>query len=221
MKTILCYGDSNVRGFMPGTFNIKTRWSERYPKNKRWTGILQKKLGENYDVVEEGIGGRTTSFDEIIPGRPFRNGLNELPMCLESHYPIDLVVFMLGTNDTKLQFNNSATDIAEGMRKLIHIVKASNKGPSMSTPKILLLAPQPILKLDDLHDQFDESSIKNSCELAGLYQRIAIEEKCEFLDASLIVISSKIDGIHLDEPQCILLGNAVAEKIAHIFVNEI
>lgn len=205
MKTILCYGDSNVRGFIPGTFDIKTRWSERYPKSKRWTGILQNILGENYDVVEEGIGGRTTCFDEVIPGRPFRNGLNELPLCLESHYPIDLVVFMLGTNDTKLQFNCSAIDIAEGMRKLIHIVKISNKGPSMTIPKILVIAPQPILNIQGLHDQFDESSVKKSQELSHLYQKVTDEENCEFLDASHVVTSSKIDGIHLDEDQCNLL----------------
>src|SRR6185312_15728191 len=123
MKTILCYGDSNLRGFIPGTFDEKTGLSARYAKNKRWTGVLQNKLGDKYDVIEEGLNGRTTNLDEIIPGRPFRNGLALLPACLESHYPIDLVIFMLGTNDTKVQFNRTAEEIAEGMRELVKVIK--------------------------------------------------------------------------------------------------
>lgn len=93
MKAILCFGDSNVRGFVPATLDEKTGLSARYPKDKRWTGILQNKLGKNFDVIEEGIGGRTTTLDEITPGRPYKNGLTQLPVCLESHYPIDLVIF--------------------------------------------------------------------------------------------------------------------------------
>jgi len=40
MKTILCYGDSNVWGNIPGSYNPETGLSQRFPKNKRWTGIL-------------------------------------------------------------------------------------------------------------------------------------------------------------------------------------
>ena len=76
MKTILCYGDSNLRGTIPGPALDKMGLIKpRYPQNKRWTGILQKNLGEEYNVIEEGIGGRTTTLDEIFPGRPYRNGL--------------------------------------------------------------------------------------------------------------------------------------------------
>lgn len=214
MKTILCYGDSNVRGFIPGSFSEKTRLSARYEKNKRWTGILQKALGDNFDVVEEGIGGRTTTLEEIFPGRPFRNGLKELPMCLESHYPIDLVIFLLGTNDTKSQFNRSAEEIADGIKQLVNVIKASNAGPNGTAPDILIIAPQPIIKVKDLYYEFEDAAIAKSQALAQLYQRIAREEKCEFLNAASIVTSSKIDGIHLEESQCELLGRAVAEIIS-------
>lgn len=53
MKTILCYGDSN-------TYGLKSDLVSRYPRNVRWTGILQEKLGSEYYVIEEGLGGRTT-----------------------------------------------------------------------------------------------------------------------------------------------------------------
>lgn len=212
MKTILCFGDSNVWGNIPGAFDQNTGLSGRYTPDKRWTGVLQKTLGENCKVIEEGINGRTTTLDELVPGRPYKNGLTQLPVCLETHYPIDLVVFWLGSNDTKIQFNRSAKDIMEGMRQLIKLVKACNKGPIAIAPKILLCAPQPIIKTPNLHPQLDDSSIEKSQHIGELYQQLATEEACDFLDAASIVTSSLLDGVHLDETQCVLLGKAVAAK---------
>lgn len=213
MKTILCYGDSNVWGNIPGSFNEKTGLSERYNKNKRWTGVLQKTLGEKYNVVEEGLNARTTTLDEIIPGRPYKNGLTQLPFCLEAHYPIDLIIFLLGINDLKIQFNRSAKEITEGMRQLIKVVKKSNKGHAANSPNILLLSPAPVIKIPNLHPQFDDDSIEKSKNLAGLYQQMAKEEDVDFLDISLVVTPSRIDGIHFKESQCKLLGQAIAEKV--------
>lgn len=213
MKTILCYGDSNVWGNKPGSFNETTGLSGRYTKNERWTGILQKKLGEKYNIIEEGINSRTTNLDEIIPGRPYKNGLALLQVSLESHYPIDLIIFMLGTNDTKIQYNRTAEQITQGMRQLIHFVKSTNKGPAINAPKILLIAPHPIIKIDNLHPQLNDDSIEKSKNLAPLYLQLANEEQCEFIDASLHIASSQIDGVDLDPPQCEILAQAIAEKV--------
>ncbi len=211
-KTILCYGDSNLRGFIPGSFNKNTGLSARFGRDKRWTGILQTLLGSDYYVIEEGINGRTTTRDEIYPGRPHRNGLGALLMCLESHYPIDLIIFMLGTNDVKLQFNHSSEEIVEGMRRLVRVAKSSNIG----TEKILIIAPQPIVKIADLHPQFDDIAIEKSKALAPLYQRLAEEESCGYLDAAQFLTSSRLDGVHIEEQDMPLLAAAVAEKVKQI-----
>lgn len=216
MKTILCYGDSNLRGFIPGTYDAKSGLSERYIKNKRWTGILQQELGDEFNIIEEGLNGRTTALDEITPGRPNRNGLALLPVILESHYPIDIVIFLLGTNDTKIQFNQTAGEITERMRQLVKEIKTCNKGPNSTSPKILVIAPQPIIKIDSLHPEFDGDPIERSKLLSDFYKQMIIQEGCEFLDASLIVKSSAIDGVHLDESEHKLLGYAVAEKVLQI-----
>ena len=51
MKQILCFGDSNTFGLIPGTGN-------RYDWNIRWTGILDKNLREKgYRIIEEGLCG--------------------------------------------------------------------------------------------------------------------------------------------------------------------
>ena len=90
MKTILCYGDSNTWGFEPVTRNL-------YGRTERWTGILRQELGLDYDVIEEGLNGRTTVWDDPIEGH--KNGKEQIIPILKSHQPLDLVTIMLGTND--------------------------------------------------------------------------------------------------------------------------
>lgn len=221
MKTILCFGDSNVRGVIPELHSERRTLTKRYPKNKRWTGLLQKLLGEQYDIVEEGIGGCTTMFDEILPnnmpGRPYRNGLKNLPYILEAHYPVDLVILLLGLNDTKIQLNVSSEKIAEGMLNLAKLINISDKGENSVAPKILIIGPFPILPVADLPEAFDNNSIEKSKRLPKLYENIAKNEGFEFLDISKIVRASKNDGLHLDEDQHVLLANSVAKKIIGIF----
>ncbi len=212
MKTILCYGDSHVWGFIPGSFDANTGLSKRHPRNKRWTGVLQELLGNNYYVIEEGINGRTTDLDEITPGRPNRNGFALLSAAFDAHYPVDLVIFMLGSNDTKIQFNRAVNETKEAMRKLIHFTKTS----ALHQPKILLIAAPPIIKIATLHPQLTDESVEKSTMLGALYQTLAKEENCAYLDASQIVTASELDGVHFDEQQCTLLAQAVAEMVKKI-----
>ena len=88
MTTILCYGDSNTYGYNPVN-------GLRYPKDVRWTGVLQKMLGEEYEVIEEGCNGRTTVFEDTK--EPWKAGLGYLRPCLNTHKPIDFVIMMLGS----------------------------------------------------------------------------------------------------------------------------
>ena len=213
MPVILCFGDSNTWGNVPGSFNQKTGLHGRYEWPQRWTGVLQNTVGENIHVVEEGINGRTTTLDEIDPGRPYKNGLSLLEPCLEAHYPVDIVVFMLGTNDTKLQYDRSVEEISEGMRKLIQVVKSSNKGFKGNPPKILLIAPHPIIMIPNSSPCFNQDSVKKSERIAKNYQKLAKDEACEFLDASLIVTASHLDGVHLEEHESKVLGRAVAKIV--------
>jgi len=125
---------------------------------------------------------------------------------------------MLGTNDTKIQFNRSAADITEGMKRLVHIVKASDKGPNEKPPKILIMAPPPTFKIANPPPQGNAISNKTTEQLAALYQQLAMEEGCDFFDVGLIVKASKMDGVHLDEASCEHLGHAMYEKVRTILV---
>ena len=124
VKTIMCYGDSNTWGCIPLTGPQPPR---RYGPAQRWPGVLRRELGDGYWIVEEGLNGRTTVWDD--PLEPFRSGKELLVPCLMTHQPIDLVIVMLGTNDLKGRFGVGARDIAAGAGLLLDIVRASDCGP--------------------------------------------------------------------------------------------
>ena len=79
MKHILCYGDSNTHGYIPS--------GGRYDDDTRYTGILAKLLGSDYRIIEEGLNSRTSSFDD--PFEPYKNGMDCLVPCLDSHKPLE------------------------------------------------------------------------------------------------------------------------------------
>ena len=115
MKTILCYGDSNTFGYIPET-------GMRYPKNIRWPGHLQEVLdAESFSVIEEGCNGRTTIDDDPVEG--WKNGLDYLKPCLNSHRPVDIVILMLGTNDLKEVFHKTASQIAHDTGILVDTIQ--------------------------------------------------------------------------------------------------
>jgi lysophospholipase L1-like esterase len=203
MKRVLCYGDSNTWGYDPVT-------KDRFAKSTRWTGILSKALGDAYEIIEEGLNGRTTVWDDPIEG--YKNGQAYLIPCLESHRPLDLVILLLGTNDLKQRFSLSAYDIAEGARVLVRVVQISEAGLNGRAPQVLLLAPPPTATLTDFAEMF-EGAERKSPKFAIHYGRVAQEMGCAFLDTSTIIISSPLDGIHFETSEHHKLGQALALKI--------
>ncbi|MCM1223708.1 MAG: SGNH/GDSL hydrolase family protein [Lachnospiraceae bacterium] len=205
MRNILCFGDSNTYGLIPGT-------NDRYSFGIRWTSILAQKLGFwDYHIIEEGLCGRTTMFDD--PLRDGRCGVKILPTILETHSPIDLTIIMLGTNDCKTIYGATAEVIAKGATRLIRQVRSVAKNS-----EILLISP--IHLGDDVKDfdpEFSDISVEVSKNLAGAYRKIATIEKVHFLAASDFAEPSLEDKEHLNENGHRLLAEAVLKKILEIF----
>lgn len=205
MKTILCYGDSNTYGADP-------TGGARLEVHTRWPGVLRDELGEGYWVVEEGCRGRTTVWEDPIERH--KNGAAYLPACLYSHAPIDLVIILLGTNDLKRRFGLGPDDIARGAGVLVEICRKSTEGPGGGAPGVLLVCPPPVASLagKPLAEMF-EGAEEKSRGLSVWFERIAAEQGCAFMDAGRVIVSSPIDGIHLDPPEHFKLGKAVAERV--------
>jgi lysophospholipase L1-like esterase len=206
MRTILCYGDSNTWGWDPVT-------QERFSRDERWPGVLRQALGKGYRIVEEGLPGRTTVWDDPIEG--YKNGKAYLVPCLESHRPIDLVVIMLGTNDLKMRFSLPACDVASGAGVLVDIVQRSEAGPRGKPPQVLLIAPPPLGKLTELAEMFEGGTAKSQ-KFSQHYRRVAEEFGCALLDASEVIVASGVDGVHLELSEHRKLGRAVATRVREI-----
>ncbi len=206
MKTILCYGDSNTWGYDPVR-------QDRFDRDERWPGVLRQELDEGYLVIEEGLGGRTTVWDDPIEG--YKNGKEYLIPCLETHRPLDLVIIMLGTNDLKKRFSVSAFDIAASAGVLVDVVHKSAAGPNGGVPKVLLLVPPPLARLTEFAEMFEGAEAK-SRKLSEHYRRIAQEKGCALLDTAQVIVSSDLDGIHFEKSEHQKLGRAVAARVREI-----
>ena len=204
---VLCFGDSLTWGWNPVDRG-------RYPFEKRWTGILQKELGINFHVIEEGLNGRTTIWDDPIEGE--KNGKNYLVPCLESHKPLDLVIIMLGTNDLKLRFNKSAFEIAAAADSLAQIVQKSRTGRNYQSPEVLLISPPPLGKLTNWEEMM-EGGYEKSKKLAQYYEMFAKDNQYHFLNAGEFVKTSDLDGLHWEEGENLKFGKAIADKVKQLF----
>ncbi len=206
MYEVMCFGDSNTWGYSPST-------QQRFSRDVRWTGVLQAELGSGYRVIEEGLNGRTTVWEDHLEGD--KMGKRHLPVILESQAPLDLVIVMLGTNDLKKRFSAHAWDIAEGAGRLLDIIAASKAGKANAAPPVLLIAPPPLGKLTAWEGMF-EGGAEKSRELGKHYREAARLRGCHFLDAADVIRSSDIDGIHLEEKEHRALGQAVAREVKKI-----
>lgn len=210
MKTIICYGDSNTWGFSPKT-------QTRYSRDVRWTGQLQDSLGEDYLVVEEGLNGRTTCYDDPIS--PQRNGVKGIFACMETNYPADLVIIMLGTNDSKKHLKATAFASAKGIEMIAKQISQGCYGVDGNSPEILVISP--ILVGDTITDvwtgaEFDEHSAEMIAELSAELQKMAKQNGYHFMDAGLIAGPDPLDSIHLNVHGHTLLAQAIKNRVLQI-----
>lgn len=210
-KRILCYGDSNTWGWVPGRMG-----SERFPVDKRWPGILQDNLGTSYEIIEEGLGARTTKFNDSRPELPLRNGLESLPAILETNLPLDLVIIMLGTTDTKEMFDESPVNISGGLRSLIKVINEYKVLEGSVAPKILVIVPPVVDEETEFAAKLFKGGTSKGKELGQLYAAIADDEKCLFLDPSEEVKVDVNEGVHLGESAHQKLAELIFGKIKEL-----
>ena len=186
---VLCFGDSNTWGFDPVD-------GSRYPDSVRWTALLQTMLGDGYQIIEEGLNGRTTVFD--YRDRYGKNGKEYLRPAMDSHSPLDLLILYLGTNDTKHEFGNTAAQISDGLEQLIVI--AHGQGLDRPSPGVKLIIVAPTL-IDERYLSADDrlrGGGAKTRELPALYRALAAKHGASFVDLSNAVPPSVVDGCHLD-----------------------
>ncbi|MCI7727888.1 MAG: SGNH/GDSL hydrolase family protein [Clostridiales bacterium] len=215
-KHILCFGDSNTHGYCADPADCADG-GIRFTEEQRWTQLLQEALGQDYLVIEEGLSGRTTCFDDPI--HEGLNGLDYIYPCLKSHEAIDLLIIMLGTNDCKDRFYSSAACIGLGMARLVNKAKSTDCWGGKQ-PNILVIAPPPIgegMLTSSVAATMGQLCVEKSRQLADSYR-----EQCEllnvsFLDAGAIGCEfNTVDFMHLTSRGHRTLAEALAKLIPQL-----
>jgi len=210
-KKILCFGDSNTWGYIPGT-------GKRYEPEVRWPGKLAFLTGDT--VVEEGLNGRTSVFSD--PGLPWATGTDFIEACVCSHDPFDLLIIMLGTNDMKTYVCNCANASAKGTAKVVQMARDAIGQQDL---KVLIVSPIEIsercLEIEEIKLQFSADSVSNSKKLKEALQEQASLYNCYFLNAAEYAKASEVDAIHLDHAGHAMLAEAIAVKVKGILKREI
>ena len=220
-KHILCLGDSNTHGYCADPADCADGALARFNEEERWTRLLQKALGEDYLVVEEGLSGRTTVFED-----PLYEGLDALHYlypCLKSHEPISLLVIMLGTNDTKERLGANAYAIGLGMRRLVQKAKTVDCWGPNGAPNILVVAPPVIGEgvltspVADEMGTMGPSCVEKSRKVPGEFRRVAAENGVHFLDANEVGCTfNQVDFMHLTKAGHARLAEALAELVPQL-----
>ena len=205
-KRILIYGDSNTHGFRVDN-------GLRFAKDVRWPGVCQNLLGEEYEILEEGLNGRTTCHDEF--GMEFRNGLAYIEPCIRTHLPLDAVCVMLGSNDLKRDFQQTAESIAENAARVLAKARwvVDSKYPDNTCQYVLISPPEigPDMLLGPFAWDFEgQKTIETSKDFAPAFAQQADLHDFLFFDAAKHAKPCSIDGLHLDPENHRSLGEAFA-----------
>ena len=185
-KRILCFGDSNTWGYVPGMNGVP-----RYDEDTRWTSLLQKKLNDTYEIIEFGLCGCTSGFAYEVHGVD-TNGRDLYPSILFAHLPVDIVLIMLGTNDLKIQNNWQPGDTAKNLDALISITRGLAPGTK------IILAPATILRKGFESDpELDPATAIESSRLcAKEVAELAKQRDTLFFDTNQFVHELAFDGCH-------------------------
>ena len=203
---ILCFGDSYTWGYIPGSNH------ERFSEDIRFPKVLQKLLGSDFEVIEEGLNSRTLISEDTRPGKQGRNGSSYIIPCLDSHDPLDLVIILLGTNELKDVYDNSPEKIGELFEE--HFVKIILNRKSQfkdSYPKLLIISLPIINESSEYAIARYKGGAEKSKQTNKIYSEIAQKNGCGFIDISKLSVG--IDGVHLTEESQIKLAGLLCDKV--------
>jgi lysophospholipase L1-like esterase len=185
---VACIGDSITFGA-----NIQNRAHDSYPAD------LQRMLGKRYEVGNFGVSGANL----------IKRG--DKPYWLEpdfgeaTAFAPDIVIILLGTNDTKPQNWRHKSDYLGDFRALIkHFASLASK------PKIWLCIPVPVYKSNWGINQ------KALDELMPIIKQVAKKEKLPTIDLFTTLSDHPdffADGIHPNEKGAECIANAVCKNI--------
>ena len=187
MIRVACIGDSITWGF-----TLLNPWKQSYP------ALLQEKLGEGYEVRNFGYNDASARFDADTPyvnKRVYRDSLSWNP---------DIVLLMLGTNDTKKR-NWDPEIFRRDYRRIVESYRALS-----SNPRVILIAPIRIFlplgfPLLGLYPETMEEGVRPAI------REMAADMGLELIDLQDLFTDSSYcrDGVHPQKTGARMLADAI------------
>ena len=209
-KRVLCFGDSNTWGYIPGSKH------QRYPADVRWPGQLQKLLGPGFEVIEEGLNSRGISHGDPRPGKEGRSALDYIIPCLDTHDPLDCVVVFLGTNELKSELSLTAEQIGADLKNLVNLIASRPSQFRASKPKVMIVVP-PIL--DETAPYASKGgkyagAAEKSKSLGRVFKKVADETSSLFVNVQDQILLAE-DGVHMLPQGHAALAKAIYDELTH------
>lgn len=208
MPRILVFGDSNTHGTPP--LAARDGWL-RYGPAIRWPGLLAMRLGPAWEVIEDGLPGRTAQFPDPVRG-DHMDGRIGLRIALAAQAPLDVLAIMLGTNDCKARYGATPGKIAAGLAALIDIAQSAEAAARNPALRLVLVSPPPVQEAGVLAGEYLGGAAK-SAALAPLLRGLARARGAAFLDAGAHAAVSPVDGVHMDPGAHAALAAAMADLL--------
>ena len=149
----------------------------------------------------------------------YKSGIQYLPPCVMSHNPLDVVLLMLGTNDTKKRFGMTAENIGQAMMQLALTARQYAVNEAGKPSRIIIVAPAPIrenLMQRNFGECFGEQSIAVSRAVPREFRKVSKLIRCDYFDAGKFVETSEEDAVHLSAESHAALAKALADKIRSV-----
>ena len=204
MKKIICYGDSN-------TFGFNTADNSRFDENTRWTSVLQKKLGTEYEVINEGMCDRTGFV--INPKGFIFSAPKHFPELILQTGDIDILILWVGTNDLQFKYDLTIHQFENGLEKLIVMAKDNVR-------RIILIPP--VILSDNVLEgnfnfQFNSTSIVKSKKVGKIYRKLSNLYGLDYFDLNNFVKPSNVDGLHYDSEGHNIISTKLSDYIKSIY----
>ncbi|SHJ35995.1 GDSL-type esterase/lipase family protein [Pseudobutyrivibrio xylanivorans] len=199
---ITCAGDSLTYG----SGVLKTREIDSYPSQ------LQVKLGTSYLVSNYGLRNATASASGDLPyveSEQYKESLESKP---------DIVILMLGTNDTKT-YNWNPEEYREGLLNLVKSYQNLEEQP------VVYLMRSPYCFPIENREQA-EYSVQNDIvngELGEIISSVAEEAGINVIDLKAVTVGKEYlytDGIHFTAEGYDLISDTVYKEIKKIVKEE-
>ena len=192
---VVCVGDSLTYG----SGVIETRETDSYPAQ------LQLKLGTSHNVMNFGLRNATASSKANLPyieSEEYKKSLQSSP---------DIVVLMLGTNDSK-SYNWDSEAYEDGLKELVLSYQKLD-----SKPTVYLMRSPYCYSLDGTDvAEYDIQPAIVSMELGDIVYKVAEETGAVFIDLYEITENQNdlyTDGIHFNAEGYKLIADEVYDRV--------